>query len=230
MASHKRTAQSDRDLTFARPHVECFACYDTGIISNGDQLLSRFLPDYDTLTNGTRMTGADTAIICHCSASYSRTGPDGQTVATGYREGSGEIRTITTEAGPRTYGSEIPKEHGREIHRQRLEAWRQTETAMSEARIRRSQGDATAAPWFLEEVRPLLQGLGERAGSRLSNPFAPATPEAGQCASQGQSAASPALPPSQRLAKELVRQYDERMAADPSCLDCPTDRYVFPQP
>ena len=221
MASHKRTAQSDRDLTFARPRVECFSCYDTGIIANGDQLLSRFLPDYDTLPNGTRMTGADTAIICHCNAALDRIGPDGQTTSRGSREPSGDIRVVTTESTPRIYGSEIPREHAREIHRQRLEAWRQTETAMSEARIRRSQGDTTAAPWFMEEVRPLLQSLGERAGSRLSNPFAIQQPSEAQDVSQGQEAASPALLPSQRLANELVRQYDERMAADPSCLDLP---------
>ena len=228
MASHKRTT-ADRDLTFARPRVECFACYDTGIISNGDQLLSRFLPYYDTLPNGNRMTGADTGIICHCSASYSRTGPDGQTVATGYREGSGEIRTITTETGPRTYGSEIPKEHGREIHRQRLEAWRQTETAVSEARVESANGDPSAMPWFIAELHASLQSPVAGAGSRLSNPLAIRRPSAAEDASEGHTGASQSLLPSQRLAKELVRQYDERMAADPSCLDCPTDHYVFPK-
>jgi hypothetical protein len=216
MASHKRYAQSDRDLTFSRPRVECLACYDTGIISNGDGLLSRFLPDYDTIPNGSRMTGSDTAIICHCTASYSRTGPDGQTVATGYREGSEDIRATVTEAGPRFYGSEIPKEHSREIHRQRLQSWKETEAAMSEARVRRANGEPAALPWFMEEVRPLLQSLAGASGSRLSNPFAPTTPEASQSASEGQEAQAQSLTPSQLKARAMVREYDERIAADPA--------------
>ena len=219
MASHKRYAQSDRDLTFARPRVECFACYDTGIISNGDGLLSRFLPDYDTIPNGNRMTGSDTAIACHCTASYSRTGPDGQTVATGYREGSGDIRAITTEAGPRIYGSEIPKEHSREIHRQRLQLWKETETAMSDARVSRANGEPDALPWFVEEVRPLIQSLTGASGSRLANPYAPTTAQASQGASEGQESQAQSLAPSQLKARAMVKQYDERIAADPTAFD-----------
>jgi hypothetical protein len=219
MASHKRYAQSDRDLTFTRPRVECFACYDTGIIANGDGLLSRFLPDYDTIPNGSRMTGSDTAIICHCTASYDRLEPDGKVASKGCREGSGDIRAITTEAGPRIYGSEIPKEHGREIHRQRLHSWKETEAAMSEARVRRANGEPDALPWFMEEVRPLLQSLAGASGSRLSNPFAPAAAQAGQCASEGQEAQPQPLTASQAKARAMVQEYDARIAADPAAFD-----------
>ena len=219
MATHKRYAQSDRDLTFARPRVECFACYDTGIIANGDGLLSRFLPDYDTIPNGSRMTGSDTAIICHCTASYDRLEPDGKVASKGCREGSGDIRAITTESGPRIYGSEIPKEHSREIHKIRLQSWKETEAAMSQARIDRANGNPDAAPWYVAELRSQLQSLTGAAGSRLTNPFASIAPPPAEGASEGHAAQAQSLTPSQLRARALVREYDERIAADPTAFD-----------
>ena len=46
LVNYRRTAL-DRDSTFYIPKVECFACYDSGLVSNGDNLVNRFIPDYD---------------------------------------------------------------------------------------------------------------------------------------------------------------------------------------
>jgi hypothetical protein len=68
MALHKRSA-SRRSNDFLAPRVQCFACYDTGIVSNSDGLVWNYVPDYDIdLNTGKRCGGLDLAIVCHCSS------------------------------------------------------------------------------------------------------------------------------------------------------------------
>ena len=47
MTVNYRRTSLDRDTTFYVPRVECFACYDSGIVSNGDSFVNQFIPDYD---------------------------------------------------------------------------------------------------------------------------------------------------------------------------------------
>lgn len=159
MPSHKRL-NPDREITFNRPSCECFACYDSGIVQNSDGMVNRWLPDYDRLPNGQRMTGSDCALVCHCKAAYPEQAPDGTPIRGGYREGSGEVRSVNTDLGIRYVGADFPKEAAREIHKARLESWRQTEEAVNAARRARATGeDPKALPWFIAEVRETVMAL-----------------------------------------------------------------------
>lgn len=119
---HKRTLAETPRIGRALP--QCLACLDTGIISNHDGMVRQFLPDYDQLPDGNNLAGIDCALVCHCLASYGEQGPDGQTQRGGYRESSGEIRTVATDAGRRFIGSELGKDQTQRLHKVRLERWR----------------------------------------------------------------------------------------------------------
>ena len=47
-----RRQSLDRDTTFYIPKVECFACYDSGIVTNGDAAINQYIPDYDRTADG----------------------------------------------------------------------------------------------------------------------------------------------------------------------------------
>ena len=40
-----RRQSLDRDTTFYIPKVECFACHDSGIVTNGDAAINQYIPD-----------------------------------------------------------------------------------------------------------------------------------------------------------------------------------------
>jgi hypothetical protein len=200
MPSHKRTAV-DREITFTRPNATCLCCYDTGLVQNGDGLASRWIPDYDTLPDGRRIHGLDAGLVCHCTAAYAESGPDGAPLRGGCREGSGQIRSVQSDVGPRYVGADFPKEAGREIHRQRLESWKQTEAEMNRARMARSTGDGDAMPWFVAEVRDHLMKLAQASdsGARTDDRLASlgqvlgTAPTADQSLDAGRAAAARAL-------------------------------------
>lgn len=164
MPTHKRTSV-DREITFTRPTATCLCCYDTGLVQNGDGLASRWLPDYDTLPDGRRIHGIDAGLVCHCTAAYAEIGPDGTPARGGCREGSGQIRSVQSDVGPRFVGADFPKEAAREIHRQRLESWKQTEAEMNRARMAGTTGDGDAIPWFVAEVREHLMRLAQASAN-----------------------------------------------------------------
>jgi len=155
--SYKRGAE-DRDLTFHRPYHDCYACNDTGIVTNSDGLVNQYLSDYDRLPDGRRMSGCDLALICQCPAAYPRYDGEKQERA-GLRESSGAIRQVD---GNRPVGAEIPKATTQAIHKQRLANWRLTEKAMREARTARAAGQADARPWFLVELRSAMEEQAKR--------------------------------------------------------------------
>jgi hypothetical protein len=158
MAHYKRV-QADREVTFTRPLHDCYACHDTGIVQNSDGLANEYLADYDHLPDGRRLTGCDAALICHCTAAYPASGPDGQIQRGGFRESSGEIRRVHTDLGDRLVGAEFPKDVARQLHKRRLESWKQTEAEMNRSRHARANGDASDVPWFIGVVRDHIQAL-----------------------------------------------------------------------
>lgn len=172
MSNHKRSA-TDRALTFTAPTPACFACYDTGLITNGDGLLNEFVPDYDTTPLGKRRGGTDCAIVCHCLAAYAIQDHDGKITRGGYRLDCGDIRTVTTEQGDRRIGADVPKEVTGELHRRRRESWAATARAMNDARVARRRDPAAEAPWFITAIRDYIGGI---LGTRTKPQHAP-TPQ-----------------------------------------------------
>ena len=109
-SSYERSAL-DRDATFYAPKVSCFACYDTGIVTNGDGLLNHYLPDYDAeIIDGNihRHGGSDLAVICHCVAAYDSQDYDAQTTRAGFRDSTG-VRTTDTNGVSRPWASTLTR-------------------------------------------------------------------------------------------------------------------------
>lgn len=150
--SHKRVAPH-RDKTFRRPLFECYACNDSGLLSNADGLLRHYLPDYDCKPDGSPCGGHDLALVCWCKAAYKQQGPDGQLSRGGFREDSGAVRLVQTSNGQQAIGSELSKEAARELHSVRRQQWEAAEEAMTAAR---ASGEP---PWFITESRVVLEAL-----------------------------------------------------------------------
>ena len=170
MSNHKRSA-TDRALTFTAPTPACFACYDTGMITNGDGLLNDYVPDYDTSPLGIRRGGTDCAIVCHCIAAYATQDGDGKITRGGYRMDSGDIRTVTTEQGDRRVGADIAKTVMGELHRRRRESWAATAKAMNEARAARRRDPAAEPPWFITAIRDYVSDISANTTSGRLQPL-----------------------------------------------------------
>ena len=170
MSNHKRSA-TDRALTFTAPTPACFACYDTGLITNGDGLLNDYVPDYDTSPLGIRRGGTDCAIVCHCIAAYAAQDGDGKVTRGGYRMDSGDIRTVTTEQGDRRVGADIAKTVMGELHRRRRESWAATAKAMNEARVARRRDPAAESPWFITAIRDYVSDISANTTSGRLQPL-----------------------------------------------------------
>jgi hypothetical protein len=206
-AGFKRHA-ADSSLAFQRPHHECFACNDSGIIHNSDGLLDQRLPLYDRLADGRRLAGSDLALICHCPAAFPRFAGE-KTARGGFRQSSGEIHRL--EDG-RSIGAETPEALMRDLHAHRLAGWLATERAMEEAREQRQSGQREARPWFLAELRTLVE---EQARQRASNtgPVGGAFHSIGDCLATalGRPGGSPGADEETRLGPERrpVLQHEE---------------------
>lgn len=159
MASHKRVAES-RDTQFRRPSFGCYACHDTGLLVNGDELINQFISDYDVTPQGKRSGGHDLAIVCHCVAAYPQYDPDGKVVRGGFREASGDVRQVQSERGLQAVGVSLSKEVTRELHARRRQLWQQAEEQMTEART------SGVSPWFIAETKAMLQKLDQGSGNR----------------------------------------------------------------
>lgn len=149
---HKRD-RLDRDLTFRRPNRACLACYDSGVVTNGDGLVNALLPDYDRSLDGDRIAGQDLPLICHCPAAYH---PSGH----GFRGSDGPMGQGLT--------AELSREQVAEIHARRLLSWQETERLMRDARMARAAGDPDAMPWFIAEVRHAVSRQLARHGLSVS--------------------------------------------------------------
>ena len=159
--NYRRTAL-DRDTTFYIPKVECFACYDSGIVSNGDNLVNRFIPDYDRDQKGRLCGGQDLAIICHCKAAYGDSQSDNERERVGYRDSYGNIRTADSIRGePQPLGFSLEKEKIRQIHTQRKASWEKTAKDMNVLRNKRANGQKIETPYYIQVVKEDLTKVGD---------------------------------------------------------------------
>lgn len=160
-SSYKRSSPAQQ-LQFQRPLRACYACDDTGVIVNGDALVNEYLPDYDRLADGRRLQGSDLELICHCAAAFPLYEGE-KTARSGFREPSGAIRRVD---GRHAVGAEIPRAVTMALHERRRRAWSETEALMNEVRQARAGGQSDARPWFLAELRAVMQLAGD-AESRI---------------------------------------------------------------
>lgn len=136
LAPHKRRPAAGP--AFVLPGYTCFACADTGIVSNFDKAINQFVPDYDVLPSGEHMSGSDPAIICCCMAAYANNGRGG------YRDSSGP-RSVETAAGPRALGCDLDQEAIATIHRlRRQRALSSVQATADHARRLKAARDAVA--------------------------------------------------------------------------------------
>lgn len=158
--SHKRHA-GDRDITFRPPQPDCFACYDSGIISNGDGLLNLFIPDYDRTKSNAINGGQDLAIICWCKAAFTQYDPDGNQNAGAFRTSSGDPILITTSTGAQPIGTSISKDAARQIHEQRKQAWTATAATMNQLRQQAASGTKPELPPFIQDIKQQLSNASD---------------------------------------------------------------------
>lgn len=166
MAHYKRKV-ADREVTFRRPEWSCLACNDSGIVTNGDGLVTALLGDYDVDPDTGRIHGGlDCALICHCHAAFPVQDSSGQIIRHGFRDDSGSIRKIETEQGDRWYGHSCPKEVYEALLVERELFWTATEQLMNE---KRRNGDKTPAPWMQEAKAALMPGTWIQTKSGFSS-------------------------------------------------------------
>ena len=159
-SSHKRSSL-DRDSTFYAPKVKCFACYDSGIVFNGDGLLNHYLPDYDAeIIDGNvhRRGGSDLAIICHCTAAYEAQDFESQTTRAGFRDSSG-VKSTDINGRQQAIGVDPDKDIIREIHRKRYKLWEQTAKDLNSLRQQIRAGMKAQLPAYIATVKHQLQDL-----------------------------------------------------------------------
>ena len=160
ISSHKRSSL-DRDTTFYAPKVACFACYDSGIVSNGDGLLNDYLIDYDaTVTDGVlhRHGGSDLAIICHCKAAYEAQDFESQTTRAGFRDSTG-VRSTDINGRQQAIGVESDKESMLEIHHKRKALWEQSAKDLNSLRQQVRAGMTPQLPDYIATVKEQLKSV-----------------------------------------------------------------------
>jgi hypothetical protein len=170
ISSHKRSSL-DRDTTFYAPKVACFACYDSGIVSNGDGLLNDYLTDYDaTVIDGVlhRHGGSDLAIICHCTAAYESQDFESQTTRSGFRDSSG-VKSTDINGRQQAIGVDPDKDIIREIHRKRRDLWQRSAQDLNSLRQQVRAGMNPQLPDYIATVKQQLQGLNELLPAFASN-------------------------------------------------------------
>jgi len=155
MSYFKRKAKDT--LVFEVPGCKCYACNDTGIVTNGDGLLTAMVKGYDVDDNGKHHGGTDLAMICWCNAAYNQQGDDGQIIRHGYREDSGAIRKTFNDGQEFAFGVSCPKEVSTEIHKLRKVKWDNTARIMLEKRQQAARGEKPEPTQFMKEARQELQ-------------------------------------------------------------------------
>ena len=146
-----RRTSVDRDSTFYAPKVECFACNDSGIVSNADAAINRIIPDYDRSPEGKIRGGQDLAIICHCKAAH------GNDERSGFRDANGNIRTVQNQYGDmQALGFELEKDKIRQIHIDRKKQWETTVKEINEIRLKQTKGEKIETPYYIKVVKEEL--------------------------------------------------------------------------
>ena len=162
MTVNYRRTSLDRDTTFYIPKVECFACHDSGIVSNGDAFVNQFIPDYDRDKKGRLCGGQDLAIICHCKAAYGDSQSDNERERVGFRDSYGNIRTADSIRGePQPLGFSLEKEKIRQIHTQRKDAWQKSAKDINETRQKITNGEKYETPYYIQVVKEELTKVGD---------------------------------------------------------------------
>ena len=162
MTINYRRTSLDRDTTFYIPKVECFACYDSGIVSNGDSFVNQFIPDYDRDRKGRLCGGQDLAIICHCKAAYGDSQSDNERERVGFRDSYGNIRTADSIRGePQPLGFSLEKEKIRQIHTQRKNSWQKSAKDINETRQKIVKGEKYETPYYIQVVKEELTKVGD---------------------------------------------------------------------
>ena len=160
ISSHKRSSL-DRDTTFYAPKVGCLACYDSGIVCNGDGLLNDYLTDYDaTVIDGVlhRHGGSDLAIICHCKAAFEAQDFESQTTRAGFRDSSG-IKSTEINGRQQAIGVESDKENMLEIHHKRKALWEQSAKDLNSLRQQVRAGMTPQLPDYIATVKEQLKSV-----------------------------------------------------------------------
>ena len=159
--NYRRTAL-DRDTTFYIPKVECFACYDSGIVTNGDRLVNKFIPDYDRDKKGRICGGQDLAIICHCKAAYADYETDDDKEKVGFRDKNGNIRTTDSIRGePQALGFSMEKEKIRQIPLERKASWEKSAKDMNDIRQKIIKKEKYEIPYYIQVVKEELTKVGD---------------------------------------------------------------------
>ena len=159
--NYRRTAL-DRDTTFYIPKVECFACNDSGIVSNGDALINQFIPDYDRDIKGRLCGGQDLAIICHCKAAYGDSHSENEKERVGFRDSYGNIRTTDSIRGePQALGFSMEKEKIRQIHLERKSSWEKSAKDMNQIRQKIIKKEKYETPYYIQVVKEELTKVGD---------------------------------------------------------------------
>lgn len=144
---HSKTeVQKGRDR-----RIDCLACHDTGIITNGDGMLGQVDPAFKNYDSR-----FDVPLICQCHKAFSHPIPSDSSepkFKAGYRSGFG-INEVVGERGSHKFGCNVDKTVVEELHRLRLEAWNQTEDEWVRARAENRR------PYFIEEQRHHLESIG----------------------------------------------------------------------
>ena len=158
MSDYKRT-NPDRDVTFRKPHSECYACYDSGIVHNGDGLLNEYLPDYDCGHDGQPRRGSDLALICHCKAAYAEQDREGKMIRGALRLDGGTIAKTADDGrvSSARVGSDIDRAITDALHKRRLANWKEGERLMNIAKQKAANGDPDALPEFMKAARQQLK-------------------------------------------------------------------------
>ena len=162
MTVNYRRTSLDRDTTFYIPKVECFACYDSGIVSNGDAFVNQFIPDYDRDQKCRFFCGQDLPIINHCKAAYGDSESDNEKEREGLRDSYGNIRTADSIRGePQPLGFSMEKEKIRQIHTQRKDAWQKSAKDINETRQKIAKGEKYETPYYIQVVKEELTKVGD---------------------------------------------------------------------
>ena len=158
MSDYKRT-NPDRDVTFRKPHSDCYACYDSGIVQNGDGLLNEYLPDYDRNHDGQQRRGGDLALICHCKAAYAEQDREGKMIRGAFRLDGGTIAKTSDDGRVPSVrvGSDIDRAITDALHKRRLANWKEGERLMNIAKQKAANGDPDALPEFMKAARQQLK-------------------------------------------------------------------------
>ena len=162
MTVNYRRTSLDKDTTFYIPKVECFTCYDSGIVSNGDAFVNQFIPDYDRNQKGRLCGGQDLAIICHCKAAYGDSQSIDEREKVGFRDSLGNITTTDSIRGePQALGVSLEKDKIRQIHTDRKACWENTAMVQNLVRNKIAKGEKYETPYYIQVVKEELTKVGD---------------------------------------------------------------------